>query len=532
LNSGSTVTTTTTTSCPAGYTCVANGSTTTTTSGVISTPGVEGTLTVTTSNTGLPSSVYEGDVQVGILGFKAEAKSSDILVQRIKVDLGASSKIYNKAFKKLYVKDGSTIVASMDLNSSTVVKESDGRYTATLSGFSILIPKDGSKNLVIAADVMGSIDSTDISTLTGTAIRLYGTSPGTAVRGIDGAGIDQFSGSNSVTRNLSLSGSLTDAATLKLSTNSATPKSAQVIASAGADKDEADKVTTLIFDVKAEKDNVTLTDLIATTTGTAVTGSRITTAYLFEGTTEIDNASVNSGVATFNDIDLVINKDTKRTFTIKVDVRDAQATIETASTTITAAGLSAENAAGDTVTAGTYLTGSASGETMSIKKSGATITLLSKSTGKTTTTNTNAATSTTVLDGIFTVRVTADGADVVLGSTASSSPFAKTSAVAADDSFTVYKNGADQATTTFSAVEVVSYAIPETGVTINSSANTFTIADGNYADIEVHAKITVTGAAAANDYAIQLKKLFTNGTTVVNFMDGQSTWRTSPVVLP
>jgi hypothetical protein len=528
---GTTIVTLPPAACPAGYTCTPVGGTVPpgTTTGGITTPGVEGTLTVTSSNAGLPSTLYEGDTMVGVLGLKVEAKTSDIAIQRVKIDLGTSSKVYNKIFRKIYLTEGSTVLASADLNSSTVVKESDNKYTITLAGFSTVVARNSSKILTVKMDLYSSIDSTDLSG--SYPIALYGTTG--AVRGVDGAGIDQYSGTNSITRTPSLSGSLVDLATLKLSKNPDSPLASDLIASSGAEKDEADKVTTLIFDLKAEKDAVLVTDIIATTTGTAVTDGSIATAYLFDGSTELDSASVNSsGAAVFNDVDISIAKDQRKTLTIKVDVRSASTTALSATSNITAAGITAENSAGDTLTVGTALTGSATGEALTIKKTGISITLVSKSTSKTTTTNTNAATSTSILDGIFTLRVTASGADVVIGQTGSTTgAFAKTSAASSSDSFTVYKNSVDQATTTFSAVEVVDYAVP-TGVTTDNTNASFTIADGNSADIEVHAKITVTGAAAPNTYAIQLKKLYINGSTTVTFMDGQTAWRTSGVTLP
>src|SRR3989344_6540916 len=102
---------------------------------------------------------------VSILGAKVEAKNSDILVQRVKLDLGTETKIYNKIYSKLYVTDGTTVLASVDLNSSNVVKDGT-RYYITIAGFNLLVPKGGSKNIVVKADVRPTIDSTDIDTET------------------------------------------------------------------------------------------------------------------------------------------------------------------------------------------------------------------------------------------------------------------------------------------------------------------------------------------------------------------------------
>jgi len=107
------------------------GGTTTTGTG-ITTPGVEGTLAVTQNNSGVESTVYEGGSMKAILGFNIEAKNSDIAVQRIKLDLGTGTAIYNKIYSKIYVTDGSNVLASSDLNSSTVIKDS-GTYYITVA---------------------------------------------------------------------------------------------------------------------------------------------------------------------------------------------------------------------------------------------------------------------------------------------------------------------------------------------------------------------------------------------------------------
>src|SRR3989344_2596934 len=114
------------TTLPAGCTSTAGFSPTTgqscggavTTPVGISTPGVEGTLAATQSSSGINSTVYEGDTMAPILGIQLEAKNSDIMVQRVKIDLGTTTKIYNKIYSKLYVTEGGNILAEADLNSS------------------------------------------------------------------------------------------------------------------------------------------------------------------------------------------------------------------------------------------------------------------------------------------------------------------------------------------------------------------------------------------------------------------------------
>src|SRR3989344_2808165 len=336
----------------------------------ISTPSVEGTLSATLTNSGLPSTIYENDKQVGVLAVRLEAKNSDICVQRVKVDVGTDTRIYNKILSRIYVTDGTTVFASSDLNSSTVVKDGS-RYYLTLSGFNFFIPKNSTRNLVIKADVYSTIDSTDIDNDTYTV--RYASN---GVRGIDGAGIDQYAGDTSVTRNLTISNDLSESATLTVGLNTSSPKKQEVMATAGANENEMDKLTVLTFDVKAEKDDVKITDIvfdIGKTGAGAATAS--TTMYLFEGSTELDSASVSTRTATFSDIDYMVPKNTTKTLTAKIDIRAANATVANFIASTTASGITSENSRGDGVTE----SGSATGYQIGVRSTGPEITLVSSS---------------------------------------------------------------------------------------------------------------------------------------------------------
>src|SRR3989344_3901417 len=118
----------------------------------ISTTGVEGTVTATLNpSPASGTTVYENSTNNSVLGIKLEAKLSDISVERIKVNLGGATSIYTKVFNKIYVMDGSTVIASADLNSSTVVKDGSSYYI-TLTGLNTVVQKDTTKVLTIAVD--------------------------------------------------------------------------------------------------------------------------------------------------------------------------------------------------------------------------------------------------------------------------------------------------------------------------------------------------------------------------------------------
>ena len=236
LNGSVTTTTGTTGGTTSTVVAGATGST-----GVVNT-GIEGSISAVQTNIGVQSTVYEGQKKIGILAVTLEAKSSDISVQRVKIDLGTATTVYTKIFDTIYVTEGDTVLAQADLNSNTVVKDSS-IYYITLAGFNSVIPRNTKKTYTIKMDLKSGIDSTDIDTET-FVIRFAAN----GVRGVDQAGIDQYAAGTTITKTVNVDPSLIDSASLAVSANSATTKKANIIASEGSADDELDKVTLLLAD--------------------------------------------------------------------------------------------------------------------------------------------------------------------------------------------------------------------------------------------------------------------------------------------
>lgn len=500
---------------------VTTGGTTTGGSTVINT-GVEGTITANKSSVS-NSTLREGDTMRQVLGVKLEAKLSDINVQRIKLDLGSNTTVYTKVFKTFYLTDDSgKVLAQADLNSNTVVKNGNN-FELTLGGFSYTVPKDATKYLWVKADLYSSIKTADQTSRTITLVA-------NGVRGTDGAGIDQYAPTTAFSQTISLEGTLIDSAALKLSLNANNVKASDVVAAEGTDDDEIDGVSLLNFDLKAEKDEVTVTDLAVTIAKTGTGTATATKAYLYDGSTLIDSEDVNSstGVATFDDIDYVIAKDVTKTLTVKVDIRNANGT--TANMTASVGTVTAENSEGSTVTT----TGSASGETFVVRNVGPVFTLVGTPTITKSVVSSNDTTgiATSTLTAVFNVRIKAVGSAISFGGTGSTtSAFSTTSATYASIYRNGSANGAPSANTTTGTSAIVSYSIPSSGVT--TSGQTWTLADGNTVEVPVTYQITIAGSSA-NLYAVQLNGIQWQGTTPSSstFMTDKTEWRTSTVSLP
>ena len=530
-------TTTTTAGCTAGalYSSTTGALCTTTTTGAtgITTVGSEGTIAAVESSSGTVSTVYEGDTQVAILGIKVTSSGSDMAVQRMKFDLdenvtASDTKFYNKIYKKLYVTEGGNVLASIDLNSSTVIKDGSD-YFVTIAGFNSVVPKGSSKTYLIKADVYDAIDSSDYNTETYTiAVAASG------IRAVDGAGIDQYSGTTAIAATLTIASTLSESATLTVSLNSSTPKKNDVVCTSGSSENECDKLSVLVFDLKAEKDAVTITDMnIAIAKAGIGEATASTTVYLYDGSTELANATVGTlNTAVFSDFDYTIAKDVTKTLTVKADIRNASGVISNFTASASSTGITDENSKGDSVAD----SGTATGNRIGVLNIGPEFTLVSKSITTNGVPQDNAASiaiSTSTLTATFNIKVKAVGGALEFGTTqATSSPF-----VSSSTAFTIYRDGSSVASISSYATST-SITFPST-CTTSGYTNGCQLAEGS--EVTVPVSFQIMGRSAidvqtAGLYSMGIARLnwtyVTNGVANTTFMSGETDWRTSDVSFP
>lgn len=505
--------------------------------GSITTPGVEGTITVSINPS--PASgvkLYEGESQKQVLGIKLEAKQSDIKVERIKVDLDSITNtgdnlLYTKIGEKIYVMDGSTVLASSDLNSSTVVKDGTD-YFITLSGFSYVVPANSTRVLYIALDARASWDSTYDNDSWSLGIPVDG------VRGVDGAGVNEYGPSTAFTRTFTSAADLVDSATLAVSLNSGSPATSQVICAEGTDEDECSYLEVAKLDFRATKDDVLITDFVLDIVRGGASVATSSTAYLYDGSTLVGSAAVagttaTAMTATFADIDWTVPKDTTKTLSVKFDIIDAALAADTFVASTDAADITAENSAGTIVTA----SGSADGRTITIRNIGPEITLVSKSivTSGVPQSDTSTNLSTSTLSATFNIKITAVGNALTFGTVSSTTPlFASSTA-----SFKVYRNGAYDGTISSYSTST-SFSIENTCVSVGT--NSCTLAEGAYVTVPVTFQIVGRSTSASltrgSVYAVGFEGISwesgTDGgaTQTTTFMAGESDWRTADVSFP
>jgi hypothetical protein len=515
--------------CPLGYTCVSNtpgAALITGTNGTITTPGVEGILTVTQgpiSNT----VVNVGQTQVPVLAIRAQAQNSDIAIQRITLNLGTNTKIYNKIYSTLYVTTGGTVIATIPLNSSTVV-QNGSNYDVTLSGFSSVVSKGTYKDFVIKADVYSAIDSGNRPGPY--TIALESTNP---VRGIDGAGITQYGGGPTVSQSISINASLADNSIANVSSNSATPQTNSIPVT-DTTNGQYLQLPVLTFDVGAQNDSLHLHQVQVAIGGTG-TGTT-SAAYLYQGSTQVSSASVTGGVATFSNIvdgtpGASIPVNTTVTYTVKVDVTGVTLGSLTVipSLVVGSSNTIIYNSQDSTVNT---FNGSAPGFTTTVLGKGPAFALASAPTISVSGTNQSGSTnSTSTVTATFNLNIQAVGSNVYLSSQASST-----------NKMFIFKvfNGAGSDVTSNLVNPSSGFIIPSAGViVVNQPANSFYVPQQNSAQIgnvtfQFAGKDNTGTPLTAGPYSVEIQQINWSASaagvaTSTTVFDGLSAWRTGGI---
>lgn len=445
--------------------------------------------------------LYENESGQAIYGIEINASDSEVYISRIKLQFNTA--IYNIIDKIGIYRDG-TLLAEKAVNSDNVTRITSTNYTVQVTGFESKVEKGATATFIVKVDALSSVDS-GYSSFTVLA-------PIDAVTGVDGANIALYAPTSALTANtVNVKQGGASAALLTISKNASTPDEANVVADSTG---KADKVTLLVMNVKAEEDSVKLTDLVTTisTTGVATTS----VAYLYDGTTVIDSATVTAGtgVTTFADFSWTVPKNTTKQLTVKADFTAVANTESTASTTVstTDADTVAEGSDGIALAAGNK-SASATGNIVHMFKIAPIFTLTSAVVTR------NAAvasvsSSTANVNIKFTVK--AEGGDVTVTST---------------DAINLHAYVSDVATDTLTEAYNISGATLSGGV--------YTIAQDSTATFEVSGQLATTGWNTTRNYDFRIDGFLWHpgagaAAITTSFLDDLSTtpFKTNIVTLP
>lgn len=290
---GTTTTTTTTT-------------TTGTTGTTVTTSGVEGTVDVLLAPTPTNNANVQTSTDVPVLGIEFRGKIADSAVQTLDVKVSStltdtSTENPSTLINTIKVWDGSTVIATIPVNSSTFTKDSSNVYYVRISGLNAVVSKDTTKTLVI------SFSTNSIDTARTVVVSGYGTN---SVRTVSGNGISSFYNISGLSRQHTFQKPGTSTLTLSAVSSPLRSQNYRV------NSTDTTIAPVLNVNVKSETGDSKITDLTATSTLSGVAASNLV-YYLYDGSTLVDSKTGTTTV-TFSNLSVNVPKDVTKTLTVKI----------------------------------------------------------------------------------------------------------------------------------------------------------------------------------------------------------------------
>jgi len=300
----------------------------------ITTPGAEGSLTLTVRATPSAVDLDEGGDIDEVVGFKLEADNSDIQVERLDVQLEADDTVSEKPwtyFTRAKVLVDGDVVATETISSADdfIVAENGGssqdaatdEFTLRLTGLDFIVPAEEYVIIEVQLETEEDIDSANMTQTWNVGI------PTNGVRGKDGAGIDVYASTAYVGRTFEVSADATATLTPALSDNTPDDSYAEVDSS-----NNTEGIEVLRFTLEADEGDVTVDDIpVTVTTSVADESTIIIAAHLYAESTDSDRFGSedvpNAGAVTFDNLDYLIEDGEEVEFIVTVDVTSLDGTL-------------------------------------------------------------------------------------------------------------------------------------------------------------------------------------------------------------
>ncbi|MCC7500790.1 peptidoglycan-binding protein [Candidatus Nomurabacteria bacterium] len=440
--------------------------------------GGEGSLDINGDLGDVETDVNEGEEDVQVLGAELEGQDSDIMLERVDVDVTlsgtGSSQLDNYITEVSLWLDGKRL-ATLDVDEGD--EDSNDVFSFRFTGLKGVVQEDEQSELYVAVTAVNNVDTGDI------AKNLVFSVPQNGIRAVDAEGISETYVSSSESTTLT-SGSVNvteeTAGDLDITEGDENPDG-QVV-SVDEDNDTND-VLVLAFDLEADNQDVVVDDIPVGLTSTGLTGGidvAVKRAILKKDGTTIKTKTISSTASdyqevVFDDLDLDIEDGETAEFQVFVDLHDAEvgsfATGSTlyASTTGSDAQWDVEDAEGDDVTPGGSVNNS--GDTLVFETEGIEVELVSVSEEVIFAGETSGQKQ--IGEFKIVVDITANGEDMYIDKSATLDT-QRDGTGSAGNGF-MYATTTDSTTGTSSAIAAV---VTATGSTSGDSSNTFKINDG------------------------------------------------------
>lgn len=345
--------------------------------------GGEGSLDVNGNLGDVENDVKEGENDVQILGVELEAQDSDIMLERVDIEITlsgtGSSQLDNYVDEVSVWLDGEKL-ASLDVDEAD--EDDSDVFSFRFTGLDGTIEEDEVGELYFAVTAVNNVDSGDVAKI------LSADVPANGVRAVDGAGISETYVTAGEVSAETFSVVEETTGDLDLTEGDSNPEG-QVVS---VDEDnDTDDVLVLAFDLEADNQDATIDDIPVGLTTTGLTGGidvAVKRAILKMDGSVIDTVSITSTASAnqevlFTDLNIDLQDGDTAEFEVLVDLYDAEATSFATSSTLYATTTGSdsdwdvEDAEGDSVTPNGAVTNS--GDLLVFQTEGISVDLVSTS---------------------------------------------------------------------------------------------------------------------------------------------------------
>jgi peptidoglycan hydrolase-like protein with peptidoglycan-binding domain len=328
---------------------VVPGTTTTPTTPVVLN-GMEGFGEYRLSPTPVNNTNVQVSNDVAVYGVEVKAKNADISFERLTLDVSVVNGLTNEnpatLINSISVKDGSTVLATIPVNTSTFSKYSGtNNYYVQISGLSTKVAKDTIKTFTVHFNT-NSIDTQRTVSIDVAA---------NGARVVDGRGISTYNASSIGNRTHVFKKPGNSSVLLKSDATTVYSSNYRINALTNG----AEKVLTSTFAVKSEQGPSKITS-VTVTAATSTGGTMPSNLYLYQGSTLLDARTVSATGSVRFDIEnsnIMVNQDQTVTFTVKADM--PATTVQGSLVTTTVASINFEKADGASATVSTPVSGPA-----------------------------------------------------------------------------------------------------------------------------------------------------------------------------
>lgn len=280
-----------------------------------------------------PQPVNNTNVQVSndvaVYGLEVKAKNADVSFERLTLDVavvnGSTNENPATLINSISVKDGSTVLATIPVNSSTFSKYTGtSNYYVQISGLSTRVAKDTIKTFTVHFNTNSIDTSREVTVNVAT----------NGARVVDGRGISTYNGSSIGSRVHTFKKPGNSSLILKSDATTVYSTNYRI----NAQTNGAERVLTSTFAIKSEQGPSKITT-VNVTAATSTGGTMPSNLYLYQGSTLLDSRTVTAGAGTVSfDIEnsnVMVGQDQTVTFTVKADMpaTTAQGTLVTTSVT-------------------------------------------------------------------------------------------------------------------------------------------------------------------------------------------------------